>query len=448
MISKNNFNIIIILGVVLLVLGLGINQFSITRLLPFLEENLNMARKVLLLLFNIVVAGIAVLMIRFKDDKKKIAFSVFLFFLVLVISLVGVEILVRLLVPHSDLPYFSEYPYERSPYIGLTHKANYEGVVRSKEFDNRFKTNSEGFRSSEEFITGDDQNKVIAVLGDSFVESFYIGEENHFIGLLESDLKEEGISQIQNYGISSIGFVHYLQTYKYYTSKHNPDIVIICIFALNDFQNSSPKLEGEDAVRPRYILNSSGEIENVGPFKTPDLRAFSLLHQLDRLFEYSASYQFLNTIESKLKAKKETFPTYAGIFEEPWSNEWERAYNYSSWSFKQLIGKIREDSAIPLVVIIPSRLETDKEEWEALEELYYSTGGENKLDKNKTKAAVERLAEELKVELISPSSEFEEAYYSGNSPYLQTDRHLSSFGHQLLASILSEKVSKIINNLK
>ena len=175
----------------------------------------------------------------------------------LIICILALEFFLRIFTSLNPWPgfYLSGQWLKRDLRVGLIHEPNFQGKIKSKEYEVNLVTNSEGFRSIQEYIVGNNENKVIAVLGDSFVEAAQVEEKNTFVKLLADKLKDEKVRQVQNYGVGSTGLVHYLQIYRYFTRNHHPQVVIISVFSENDFEDSS---KYEDIVPPKYELDKGG----------------------------------------------------------------------------------------------------------------------------------------------------------------------------------------------
>jgi lysophospholipase L1-like esterase len=376
--------------------------------------------------------------------KKKIVYWSILVILSVSSSLGVAETLLHLFPSESySRGFLPEHPYKFDPYVGWIHKSNFAGTYVKDEFKVQFVTNSEGFRSDSEFISGDSDNKVIAVLGDSFVEALQVSEEATFPKVLEARLRERGIAQVQNYGVSNTGIVHYLQMYRYYASKHRPTFVIICIQPQNDFRNSSPTLEPAGELHPRYLLDNRGEVAEVLPFMQADVDSpgRTLARGVKYFLEqYSALYRLADFLEKRAELQEiNSFPLDAYIYEEPWNKDFQEAWKYSSWALRQLIDAVRNDSAIPIVVLVPGSWTTSDKAWNSLEELYEGSGGKGRLDRDKTSRQIRELCGTMGVDFLDLTAEFREAYASGKMPHWEKDGHLTPLGHQIVADeILKE----------
>lgn len=418
---KNNFKFLAI-GIFLLLIGLGLNQLTLAKLFPFLDPRLSLPREVLIALFNVSFSVLGILFIVFRNNKKKLLFSGVIFLCSLFIVLSGAELLVRIF--SSTIDYYPitspANPYKFGPPTGVIFKPDYQGVRKSKEFEAILKINSEGFRSSQEFIIGGQNQKTIAVLGDSITAALEVSEENTFVKLLESKLNNQGIKQVQNYGMPGTGIDYYLQTYRQYVRPHKPYLVVVAIF-LNDIPDS-------DSFQAISSYSAYGFLNKADAFLQRHLALYKFI--------------YLQYERSRLEVLH-TFPKDGYLYEADWNNDTKEIYQKFSDKLSQLIYEIKKDGARPIIAWMPSYIESSDTIWQELEKSYNFIGGKNTLDRDKIRNGLGALTNEMGVELVDLSDIFRESYKSGKPLHYNYDRHFNPVGHQVVAEVLANKI--IIN---
>ena len=312
--------------------------------------------------------------------------------------------------------YPKDYPpnlYQFSPQRGMIFTPNYKGVHKSGEFEVIFDINSEGFRSSQEFVIGGQDQKIIAVLGDSMAAGLEVDEEKTFVRLLESKLIDSGIKQVQNYGMSNAETSYYLQAYKYYARQHNPYLVIISI-VYNDFDL---------------------------PFS-----AYASLAEVDKFLKnYSALYRFAYLqYERNELSVLHNFPKDGYAYEYPENEDFKKLKERFFDNLSQLVYEIKNDGAIPIIFLEPSSIESSDDAWKDLEESYASIGGKGALDRDKIRKALQAFANQTGIEFIDPTDAFREAYKSGTILHYPNDRHFNEVGHKIAAEKISPKIKEIL----
>lgn len=419
---RNNFKFLAI-GIFFLIIGLGLNQLTLAKLFPFLEPRLSLPREVLIGLFNVFFSVLGILFIVFRDNKKKALFSSILFSLSLLIALVGAEILIKVFsetIDYYPLTKPSDY-FKFGPPTGVIFNPGYEGTRKSKEFEVNFTVNSEGFRSSQEFIEGGPNQKTIAVLGDSFVAALEVAEKDTFVKLLESKLSNLGVKQVQNYGMPGTGIDYYLQTYQYYAKQHKPYLVVIAVL-FND-------------------IPDFGSLQSLSSYSS-----YGFLNKADAFLQRnSALYKFiyLQYERSRLEVLH-IFPKDGYLYESPWSDDLKKTYQQFSEKLSQLIYEIKKDGAKPVVVWMPSNIESSNAVWEELEKSYSLIGGKNKLDRDRLRNELQILTDKTGVDFIDPSDAFRKSYDSGKPLHNHYDHHFNPDGHRAVAEMLADKI--IINS--
>ena len=350
-----------------------------------------------------------------------------------------------------ELGYFPDHPYQADSYVGAIHRPNREGTYRRQEFEVNFRTNSEGFRSSGEFISGA-EHPVIAIIGDSLTEALQVDEESTFSILLQNTLREgenqnfnftDG--QVQNYGVSGQGFIQYLQMYRYYVRPHQPKIVVIVVFPLNDFRNSSPTLEAVPWMRPAYQVDEDDTITEILPFTVPVIiedEPRSTSEGIRRWAQrHLAIYRLLVTEQEESVLQGEgRFPIDYFIYESPWRPEHEQAARYSEWALRNLIAEIREDDALPVVILIPDKIISSDAAWQDLLEQYKALETDRQLDRLRINQFLYRLLAELDVTFLDLTDDFLQADRDGKRLFWQYDGHLNEQGHELVATELYQTI--------
>ncbi len=114
--------------------------------------------------------------------------------------------------------------------IGKGLPANYESVFFAEGFG-IFKTNSSRF-AGDEVDTNTTRHINIALLGDSFVESFQIFQRDYFGNIIEKKLSErfKGFTfEVQNFGRAGFNFDHNYAYHRLFVDQFEPELVIYFI---------------------------------------------------------------------------------------------------------------------------------------------------------------------------------------------------------------------------
>ena len=354
---------------------------------------------------------------------KKILITTAEILCILLITCFLLELSIRWLTPHTSLKGFSLSSdwFEKNEQAGLIHKANFLGRVYSQEYDVELKTNNEGFRSSQSFIDSLPDQKIIAVLGDSFVEAGQVKEGATFVKLLEEKTKLSGVTQVQNYGVGSTGLVHFLQVWRNFAKKHNPQIVLISVYSENDFEDSSPDFG--DIVPARYQLDSQGKIKDVLPFK--DSKISNLWSFGRKIANRSSFYQFLQASLKNLNLKDDIYITSGAFYEEPLDKKYQDALVYGTWALEELIQEIKAEGAQPVVLIMPDQREINNNFWQELEQGYQKIGRKKQLDRDKIRNFIKEIS---------------------NNPYFTVDWHLNNLGHEIVSDKVAALVLELLKN--
>lgn len=165
--------------------------------------------------------------------------------------------------------------YYLDPDVGPMMLPNTQIHYRTPFFDNKVVTNSEGFTGRDYPLVTD--NYRIAILGDSFVESYGVADTNRFPYVTERLVfeKTEGKikTEVMGFGVSGWGNVQAYGAIKKYVLKYKPDEIWLGFLPSNDFGDNTPFMN-PPPTGPTFIYKSpnSDEIVDI-KFGYPDIPA-------------------------------------------------------------------------------------------------------------------------------------------------------------------------------
>jgi len=118
------------------------------------------------------------------------------------------------------------------PELEVRLKPNFCGQLVGSEFKNSIRTNSSGFRDSQEFVKSKGDAYRIFGLGDSFTFGWGVEPEQTFLSLLGRKLSAElgGRVEIFNLGVWSYGTIQEVKVFHMFQDYH-PDLVILQFYA-------------------------------------------------------------------------------------------------------------------------------------------------------------------------------------------------------------------------
>lgn len=167
--------------------------------------------------------------------KKSLLKKLLLTFISLVVTLLIAEFMVRIIAPQPIMPRFVE----SAPW-GIRKNIPFsEGIHDTEEFKYVIHTNSQGFRSKEEYDLEPREGSFrIVTLGDSHTLGLGVADDKTFCALLQKLLREKGVDgEVINMGVSGFGTAEELIQFRHVGKKHNPDMVILTYFQ-NDQTNN------------------------------------------------------------------------------------------------------------------------------------------------------------------------------------------------------------------
>lgn len=144
--------------------------------------------------------------------------------------------------------------------------------------------NHYGWRDNEWSLERSQNTYRIAVLGDSFVESFQVERQYSFLVLVEDRLRREsGIEvELMNFGRSGYTQAEEFLVLTNYVGEFSPDMVILFFFPGNDITDIS-KDTAPDLMRPFYsVAQGGGLVLDTSFSKTTEFKIKSLISMIKR----------------------------------------------------------------------------------------------------------------------------------------------------------------------
>jgi hypothetical protein len=203
----------------------------------------------------------------------------------LFITLLILEILLRLLVPVADPP---KVYFDRQTDI-IRFEPNQRGVfARQGEFAAEYRINGAGWTSDKEYKAERVKDETrIAIIGDSYVEALQVDYDKNLAVLLENRLLDTGSNPVVVYrfGISGAPLSQYLHMMRYVSTTYAPDIYIINM-VYNDFEESFRANPSQPSFLLQFAIDKNNEIVElpITPYTPSTLR---------RLLSYSAIVRYL-----------------------------------------------------------------------------------------------------------------------------------------------------------
>jgi hypothetical protein len=165
--------------------------------------------------------------------------------------------------------------YVTDPDVGLMMTPHTKIHFKTPYFDTTIVTNTDGFTGRDYPLKTD--NYRIAVMGDSFVESYGVLDSNRFPHQTERLVyeKSEGKFKVEvmGFGASGWGQVHAYGAIKKYVLKYSPDEIWLTFLPTNDFGDNTPILQ-KPPQGPTFVYESpeSNKIIDI-KFGWPDIPA-------------------------------------------------------------------------------------------------------------------------------------------------------------------------------
>ena len=210
-------------------------------------------------------------------------------------------------------------------------------------------TNAAGLRGSENYATDKPQNTLrIALLGDSYLFGYGVTDEQVVSTALQRRLSTESEKrkvEVLNFGVSGYGTAEQVIAYRRIVRPYSPDYVGLFYFS-NDLGNS--------IASGLFAVDAGGAPVRTGNAYLPGMGIRETMYRFPVtrwLFENSQAWNLIRNRVSNLVWRR--YLSAQGMKNS--QQEKPEAVSLTRALILQLMADVRQDGAIPFVVIIPGR---------------------------------------------------------------------------------------------
>ncbi|MFO0974064.1 MAG: hypothetical protein U1A27_11600 [Phycisphaerae bacterium] len=238
--------------------------------------------------------------------------------LVLVGGVVGLEVIVRLFVPVTDVPF-----YFWDPTLGLRRAPNQAGrYLNGWDVRGRYHFNAQGWNDPREFSVARPAGvRRVCLVGDSQVESLQVQPDETMYAVAEQQMnRPDRAVQWYAFGCSGWGTQHEYECIRKYVLDYSPEVVVL-LFVQNDPMDCSPYVGTPDPHSVVYWLDGQEQLTLAYPteYEPSALRRLSARSALVRLLMVQ------HDVVGKLKARLSGKQVVQGVGQLPLRDLVERA---------------------------------------------------------------------------------------------------------------------------
>ncbi|MDP7458267.1 MAG: hypothetical protein QGH47_06075, partial [Candidatus Woesearchaeota archaeon] len=252
-----------------------------------------------------------------KRPKTTLLGNVLLLVIIVALFIILGEITIRVM----GIDYFTDKTHQFDDKLGVIPIADISTThqLLSGEAITRWTTNSKGFRTSE--YQQENQNKVIVVFGDSFVEGYGVNNNEMFTHRLDQQLKD---ISVYPFGVSTFGTAQSYLMMENIIPEYKPEIVVLALFLGNDIWDNSLTLSDES--KPYYVDKGFFYYGNVKPQETTIIKTLQF-----KIGKYSKFAGFvahnLRKIMLTDTGNGNSFDKRYLIYNKTYDPEWQEAMN-------------------------------------------------------------------------------------------------------------------------
>lgn len=355
--------------------------------------------------------------------NKKIAGNILALFVSLTVSILLLEVIVRVFLPQRiETPFNC---FAADPLLGWKTKPGLRQTFNAADFSMYVEANKEGFRDVEHTYKKPEGAFRIVGLGDSMLFGYGVGYEDTALKrlgqLLSSDNPLEPKIETINLGISGYDINQYKKSLEIEGARYSPDLVIMFFYVGNDWTDKENSYLDSKVDKRGFLVEPKADSTALRILLSP-VRAF--------LKSYSQLYMLLrDRIKGWLMKNKIMAVPYIDLYKKDLNLE--KKYIHTLETIKQTSLYCRNELSCPfLLCIIPEKMQVRKPLLELAINAYKINPQD--YDWRNTQDTLIKYCEKNKIMYIDLLPALSEAEI--NKPtYLEIDWHWNKYGHSLAA---------------
>jgi len=406
----------------------------------------------------------------YAKRAKRIGMNLLLLSVSLGVALFGAEFALRYIKgfgPAVSPKLFCEY----DPVLGWRKVPGKEGWIDGRGYRVHEKINSKGLRGPEFPYDKPEGEFRILVLGDSFVEGYFVSLEDLFIQRLEDALNRRGDGyryRVINGGTGAYSTDQELLFFQNEGRKYEPDLVLLVACYNDMWYNTRDRYSSarDSWLKPLFKLDGDRLVLTNVPTprtKATPVRSERRLTSRQWLNRNSIIYHFVRkrlkriswlnnaairmglaqeevrpkTVHRKAKGVEITsIPPHLQIYQDPSPPEIEKAWTITEALLRELMRQVEATGARLMILYAPIKGRVQFEEWaEAIKREYGLT------DLDKASRDLEFLCNSLSLPYIDPTGRLrDEMKRTGERQYYERDGHWNVRGNETVAKVLIEYI--------
>lgn len=344
---------------------------------------------------------------------------------VLLVCLLLLELFFRLVIPACEAPFVC---YDESYQILRYDNGPEQGTFTIGPFaqqKGRWRINNAGWNSEIDYQFNRTERPLIAVIGDSYIESFQIDVGKNVVAILRDKTKDK--FDVYGFGISGASLCDYLQMSRYVLQVFDPEIIIInCCH--NDFDESLCQFVTDTRFRCIDLSNQQIKEMPTKPYSISKIKRFFLQSAFLRYLNRNCRIgEMRQRAKLGLRTQETPYSRYNDHFQH-YRTEIEQACNY-------LVAKIAQEKGKSEVLFV-----IDGPRWE----LY--SGDLQKSQTLQMNNLLRIICDQYSCHFLDLTETMVD-YYAKHHQRMETiyDYHWNEIGHKVAAEAMFHKIKQITN---
>jgi hypothetical protein len=331
--------------------------------------------------------------------------------------------------------------FQKHPIVGHRYIPGFAGRrwVEEARREVLLRFNGLGFRGPDRGEAKPPGVRRVAVLGDSFVASVGVEEQETRVAQLEQRLNRDGSGpwEVLSFGVSGYSTAQSLLVWREFARRFTPDVVLLCFYVGNDPMDNDRRLS--DYLRPYFRLDASGALVQE-PWSGERASLNAWLSEHSRLYEWEK--QVTRQVRDRFRHASSstavgTPPHAADLYDREPPPLMTEAWTITAALLATLAREVQASGARFLLVTIPELAQVSDDAWRRLLD---AVGPERarRFERERPDATLTRIAAAHDIPILSLTPAFRAVPQP--APLFLQEFHWSAAGNRLAAEAVHTRL--------
>ena len=324
--------------------------------------------------------------------------------------------------------------------VGRRFRKSFAGNVYVEEAGRKIhlRFNRDGVRGPDRSLSKPDDTRRIAVIGDSFIASLAVNEEDTLVSRLQAMLNATNPQvtwEVMNFGVSGSSPGQEIALYRELVQRYEPDIVLQAFFVGNDLSDNCHGFSRQGRI---YFDFDADGIYRQLPFSASRTTLSRFLNDHSRFYVWQK--QATMRVRDSARESLRVIPPGAWIYCSDESDEVAYAWRLAEAAIQTMKQEVTAHGSLYGLIVLPAAEQVYQDRWESLASI--DPAQQESFDWDYPNQRLAGICQKLGVPMVEMSEQFRSAAPAASSAvkeqwlFHHALGHFNEKGNQLAAQVV------------